>query len=655
MRRITSMLATYGAVVVPAIIAGAGFIDAVQPTGSTYELKVTGVAGVPADAAAVALNVTSAGATSPGYVTVWSCEGGRPNSSNLNFTPAAPAANSTIVEVGAGGRVCIYNGDGPTELIVDINGWFSAGSGFTPATPSRVLDTRRSNSTIDGRAAGGGVVAAGGEVQLPVTGRAGVPANASAVVLNLTADQPQGTGYVTAYPCGEGRPTASNLNFRAGSATANSAIVKVGTGGNVCLYVGDSGTQLIADVSGWFTGSGYTAASPARLLDTRRADSTVDGQSAGGGARGSNDTTPLQVTGRAGVPGNASAVVLNLTADQPAGTGYVTAYPCDQGRPNASNLNYGTGMAVAGSAIVKLDGNGRVCLFTGDTPTQLIADVNGWFTGGGYNPITPTRLLDTRSTPAPAGAAFVEAFTGNTGMNRFRTGVYHRNLAIGYESGHGGSWTGDHDLNCGTPDTQRALRSSANDTNVDEIIYTCKDHMMTSMGDIDGYSVLWFSPNQTFNGQDRVAWDVNVTNLGDRQWWEVAIIPAGAARVTAIDWLAGTAELPEYPRGSVVVGNGPFGGDIHVHANGSDRNPESGKICDVDREGCSSKAIRRTWSVTDNHDGTITVRFHDRSYTVAGSFPSGPFEVVFKDHNYTPDKEGRPAGHTWHWDNIIVD
>ena len=44
----------------------------------------------------------------------------------------------------------------------------------------------------------------------------------------------------------------------------------------------------------------------------------------------------------------------------------------------------------------------------------------------------------------------------------------------------------------------------------------------------DGYSVLWFAPNQTFNGQRKVSWDVNVTDLKPRQWFEVAIIPAVA-------------------------------------------------------------------------------------------------------------------------------
>jgi hypothetical protein len=211
-------------------------------------------------------------------------------------------------------------------------------------------------------------------------------------------------------------------------------------------------------------------------------------------------------------------------------------------------------------------------------------------------------------------------------------------------------------MSCGTPDTQRPLSSSASNTNLGQLVFLCRDHLMSSMGDVDGYSVVWFSPKASFVGARQVSWDVNVTDLGARQWWEVAIIPKGAPKVTAIDWVAAVAELPRYPAGSVVVGNGPFGNTLHVHAGGVDHNPSWQPICGqyaLDPEGCASKQLRRAWSVTDNGDGTITVDFNGNRYTVPGRFPA-EFEVVFKDHNYTPDKDGVPVGHTWHWDNIVV-
>ena len=100
-----------------------------------------------------------------------------------------------------------------------------------------------------------------------------------------------------------------------------------------------------------------------------------------------------------------------------------------------------------------------------------------------------------------------------------------------------------------------------------------------------------------------------------------------------------------------------LGNDGNIVTNGMRRDPLGWQhVCGdwaVDPEGCSSKAIRRTFTVTDNRNGTVTVDFLGKKYTYQGSFPD-QFKVYFKDHNYTPDKDGTPAGHTWHWDNIIV-
>ena len=110
--------------------------------GSTLELQVTGVAGVPSDASAVVLNMTAVNAQAPGFATVYPCGQTRPEASNLNYAAAQTIPNLVIAKPGVGGKVCIYS-FAAIDVLADVSGFFPAGSGFTPITnPTRVLDSR---------------------------------------------------------------------------------------------------------------------------------------------------------------------------------------------------------------------------------------------------------------------------------------------------------------------------------------------------------------------------------------------------------------------------------------------------------------------------------------------------------------------------------
>ena len=233
---------------------------------------------MPADAAAVVLNVTVEGGQGPGFVTAFACGTNRPLASSLNFVADTAVANAVVTGLSAEGTVCLYVGTSPVNLIADVSSYFPAETGYHPVTPARLLDTRAGESTIDGAQLGAGLATAGSTLVVPVAGRGGVPAGAASVVLNVTAVGGQGFGFVTAYPCGTTRPLASNLNFVAGAPVANAVITGVSDEGSVCLYVGTNGVDLVADVSGYFLpGSGYNALAPARLLETRAGEATVDG------------------------------------------------------------------------------------------------------------------------------------------------------------------------------------------------------------------------------------------------------------------------------------------------------------------------------------------------------------------------------------------
>ncbi|HET7721760.1 MAG TPA: hypothetical protein VFK43_17455 [Acidimicrobiales bacterium] len=154
---------------------------------------------------------------------------------------------------------------------------------------------------------------------------------------------------------------------------------------------------------------GFTAVTPARILDTRT------GNGAPAAKVGPDQTIELQVAGRGGIPATGvAAVALNLTVTEPTAVGFVTAYPAGEPRPLASNTNFAAGQTVATAAMVKLGAGGRIALVNSHGSSHLVADVTGWHataraTGSTYTPVTPTRVLDTRlgQPLAPGGTVTV--------------------------------------------------------------------------------------------------------------------------------------------------------------------------------------------------------------------------------------------------------
>jgi hypothetical protein len=277
---------------------------------------------------------------------------------------------------------------------------------FAPLQPGRLLDTRPGGATIDTLSARGGIVDAGGIVEVPVIGRANVPATgAAAVVLNVTAIGEDNGGYVTVFPTGTTQPTASNINYEPGQPTANLVVAPVGRDGKVSLFV-SSKAHLIADVQGWFsTDPGFTSLQPVRLLDTRSGGSTIDSVSSAGGAVAADGTVSVKVVGRGSVPASgAKAVVLNVTAIGET-DGYVTVFPSTTTQPNASNINYQAGSPRANLVVAPVGPDGQVSIFV-SSKAHVIADVQGWFSADpGFTSLQPGRLLDTRPNASTVDGA----------------------------------------------------------------------------------------------------------------------------------------------------------------------------------------------------------------------------------------------------------
>lgn len=346
--------------------------------GSVTRVTIAGRGGVDADAAAVALNVTAVQPSGVGYVTLFPCGSDQPLTSSLNYAAGGATGNSAIVKLNDDGELCAFT-FAETHLVIDVNGWLADTDGFESLVSARLAETRAGERTVDGVAEEIGRLAAGSVTEVQIAGRGGVDLDADAVALNVTAVGPSAIGYVTLYPCDEDRPTTSSLNYGPGGAVGNSAVVSLSASGSLCAFT-FADTDLVIDVNAWFSADAtFDAFVPARIFESRSGETTVDDQANGVGRLDADSVATVAVAGRGGVPDDAVAVALNVTAVGPSAVGYVTLFPCDGTRPLTSSLNYGPGSAVGNSAVVKLAADGTLCAYT-FAETDLVIDVNAAWT-----------------------------------------------------------------------------------------------------------------------------------------------------------------------------------------------------------------------------------------------------------------------------------
>lgn len=348
------------------------------------DVPIAGVGGVPPDADAVVLNVTVVNPTASSFLQLWPTDTPQPVfGSSLNFVPGQVVPNSVTVKIGNWGQVRVFNAAGSTDVVIDVSGYYKAGSdgaGFTPVTPARLLDSRPGSDNV-GSYAEPWQAGSGAARTVPVAGLGGVPADASAVVLNVTAVNPTAASFLQLWPTGSPQPgSGSSLNFTAGQVVANAVTVKVGSGGSVQVFNATGTVDVVIDVSGYYTDSGgaaFHAVQPERLLDSRPGSDNVGQYST---AWDHNWARDVQVAGLAGVPADADAVVMNVTAVWPTASTFVQLWPADVGKPVfGSNLNAGPGQIVPNAVTVKLGSGGDALVYNLQGSVHLVADIAGWF------------------------------------------------------------------------------------------------------------------------------------------------------------------------------------------------------------------------------------------------------------------------------------
>lgn len=290
---------------------------------------------------------------------------------------------------------------------------------YQTVAPARVLDTRY------GTGAPKAPVGAGRAIDVPILGKGGVPATGvSAVVLNMTVTGATKGSYLTVWPAGTTRPTASSINFVAGASRANLVTVPLGTlgtgVGKISIFNQQGGVQVIADVMGYYLADGaatagglYQRVTPERSLDSR------DPGFGGPFAPGEAITVPVSYVDNSD-PANIIdldphivALAVNLTAVSPAKPGYLVSWAGSAPAPSTSTLNFAAGTVTPNMAIVPVgpctsctgSWNGKpsiTILNQSAGSTHVLMDVVGFYDDGQigdglrFRPMAPTRIVDTR-------------------------------------------------------------------------------------------------------------------------------------------------------------------------------------------------------------------------------------------------------------------
>ncbi len=356
---------------------GLGIGGALAPF-SPATFAVAGVEGVPAEAVAVAGNLTVTGQASNGYICLTTTPIPRPGTSTLNFPEGDIRANGVFAALGPDGSLSI-TASTATDVVFDVTGYFVNGSGATyfPMEPRRFLDTRNGTGLRHR-------FESNTPRTLQIAGVGDVPAGAAAITGNVVVDAPNTSGHIAVTQHPAPTPPTSTLNFPAGDIRANNFTVSLAADGSIGItFVGYSPgvtTDVVLDVTGYFvpgeTGARYFPIAPVRAADSRHDDGL-------NGPISTGSPVTLQAVGRLDVPDGVQGVTANLVAVAGPFAGYAAITPIATPTPSTSTVNFPANDIRANGFVSPVSSVGTLGLaFNGSATADFVVDVTGYFAGG---------------------------------------------------------------------------------------------------------------------------------------------------------------------------------------------------------------------------------------------------------------------------------
>jgi hypothetical protein len=141
----------------------------------------------------------------------------------------------------------------------------------------------------------------------------------------------------------------------------------------------------------------FVPVDPVRVLDTRFG---IGGHH---GAVGPGGVITFDPGSGGAVPADGvSAVLLNVTGTEATEVTHVRVWPSGDPVPATSSVNLTAGQSRPNQVVVPVGQDGRVALYNNSGSVHLVVDVQGFYSdsagesGGGYHPVAPVRVMDTR-------------------------------------------------------------------------------------------------------------------------------------------------------------------------------------------------------------------------------------------------------------------
>jgi len=219
---------------------------------TSRNFTVQGVCGVPAGAAAAALNLAIISPTAGGHATLYQAGVFSPVPM-INFNAGVVLANGARIRLAPTTPDVSVNYYAPIagssmHALIDVYGYFKSDAPlkYRPITACRAADTRFVGQ--------GAPALAGGETRnFQIRGNCGVPLSAKAAAVKISALGPAGPGHLVVYASGTPMPGTSIVNYDPGQGNlGNGAIVPLSLLADDVAITAANSTNVVIDIVVYF-------------------------------------------------------------------------------------------------------------------------------------------------------------------------------------------------------------------------------------------------------------------------------------------------------------------------------------------------------------------------------------------------------------------